>query len=50
MDQDELQSADAALKAEIRSGCSWLESWYYNPVIWAPQLGKKNTIQYHSDS
>ena len=41
MDQDELQTADTMLKAEIRMGCSWLESWYYNPVIWAPRLGKK---------
>lgn len=41
MDQDDLQKADVALKSEIRTGCSWLESWYYNPVIWSPRLGKK---------
>jgi hypothetical protein len=37
----ELLVEDINLKEQIRAGCSWWESWYYNPVIWAPQLGKK---------
>jgi hypothetical protein len=41
MTYDKLETADTALKVEIRTGCSWLESWYYNPVIWAPRVGKK---------
>jgi hypothetical protein len=38
---EELQYADQELKNEIRTNISWLESWYYNPVMWTPRLGKK---------
>lgn len=41
MSSDMLEKYDKELKNEIRCSISWLESWYYNPVIFAPQLGKK---------
>jgi hypothetical protein len=30
---EELQMMANKLKDEIKAGCSWIESWYYNPVI-----------------
>ncbi len=41
MSSDILEKCDKELKNEIRCSISWLESWYYNPIIFAPQLGKK---------
>jgi hypothetical protein len=38
---EELQNADSELKNEIRTNITWLESWYYNPIMWTPRLGKK---------
>ena len=38
---DELNTLDIEVKQQISTGISWLESWYYNPVIWTPKLAKK---------
>jgi len=44
---EELLAEDTKLKEEIRAGCSWMESWYYNPVIFGiHDLGKKNQANF----
>jgi hypothetical protein len=41
LSQDELNILDIKLKQEIRCGISWLESWYFQPVIWNPFISFK---------
>ena len=41
LSSEELANDEEKLKTEILSGCSWLESWYYNPIIWTPKHSKK---------
>lgn len=41
MSSNDLEIQDTELKLDIRYGISWLESWYYNPVIWTPKHSKK---------
>jgi len=41
LSREELLQDITELKSEIRLGCSWLESLYYNPVIWTPKHSKK---------
>lgn len=41
LSSEELGNDAEKLKTEILSGCSLLESWYYNPVIWTPKHAKK---------